>query len=81
MTDDETFHHRGRRRDLVKFTVNLQARVNDSLETICEITGDNRSEVINKAVKFYGLYIEASQRGEKMRLVAEDGTVREIHVL
>ena len=69
------------RRGPIKITVNLLARTLTALEDACRITEESRTDAINRAIQFYAFYQEMLSSGHSVRLVAKDGTEREVHLL
>jgi metal-responsive CopG/Arc/MetJ family transcriptional regulator len=65
----------------VKITVNLLAKVLTKLEEVCDMTGESRTDAINRSIQLYALYHEAVEKGEQFRIVGRDGREREFFVL
>jgi hypothetical protein len=69
------------RRGPVKLTVNLLARVMERLEEVCGLTGESRTDAINRAIQLYAIYHETVRDGGTFVIRARDGREREFHVL
>lgn len=79
--DTEAVQHTRGRRDSVKVSVNLLARVDDRLEGVCGITGESRTEAINRSIALYALYHDTVAAGGVFTIRTADGREREFHVL
>lgn len=77
---DTTTGRRGRRGP-IKITVNLLSRTLTALERACGLTEESRTDAINRAIQLYAFFQEAIASGHSVRLVAKDGTEREVHLL
>lgn len=50
-------------RDLTKLTVNLVPKALDALNQAAELTGDTRTDTVNRALQAYAALVEASHAG------------------
>ncbi|MGW1449636.1 hypothetical protein ACWCO3_15300 [Micromonospora sp. NPDC002411] len=67
---------------LVRVTVNLTPRSYSALERASELTGDNRTDTINRALLVYSLIKELSdQGGGSLTILNNDGEKERIHIL
>lgn len=57
-----------------KVTVNLSQKTYEALERAASITGDTKTDVINKAVQLYSEVREAQNNGGGVWLQASEGT-------
>ena len=60
-------------RPVQRVTVNLSARAVDALDEITELTGDTKTEAINKALQTYALVQHAQSAGGGAWLQDRDG--------
>lgn len=65
------------RSPLVRVTVNLIPRAARALTLATEMTGDSRTDVINRAIQFYAYAEHVISQGGEM-LVRENGEVSKI---
>lgn len=67
---------------LVRLTVNLVPRAAAALQRACELTGDTKTDVVNRALQSYALLQELSDLGGgSVTLLNADGEKVRIHIL
>jgi hypothetical protein len=67
---------------LVRVTVNLTPRSYSALERASDLTGDNRTDTINRALLVYSLIQElADQGGGSLTIINKNGEKERIHIL
>jgi hypothetical protein len=67
---------------LTRVTVNLTPRSVSALERTTRITGDSKTDTINRALQIYALVHEMAERDNgSLRIVHEDGETERIHLL
>lgn len=64
-----------------RITVSLTVKSVAALEAITAVTGDTKTDTVNRAIQLYRLYLDESGRGAKLVLSQPDGTVETIRVL
>jgi hypothetical protein len=63
-----------------KITVNLLRAAHGALEAATALTGDTRTDTINRALQLYAFFQERKHAGDTLVLLGEDGQQREIHL-
>ncbi|MFU8875522.1 hypothetical protein [Micromonospora sp. SL4-19] len=71
---------RGGRGKPIKLTVNLIARAWAALEDSCRLTGESKTDAVNRALQLYAFFQKSVQSGHVLKLVGPDGKEREIHL-
>lgn len=67
---------------LTRVTVNLTPRSVTALERTSRVTGDSKTDTINRALQVYALIQEMAERNNgSLRIVHEDGSTERIHLL
>jgi hypothetical protein len=67
---------------LTRVTVNLTPRSVAALERTSRVTGDSKTDTINRALQVYALIQEMADRNNgSLRVVHEDGETERIHLL
>jgi hypothetical protein len=67
---------------LVRVTVNLTQRAYSALERASDLTGDNRTDTINRALLVYALIQDLTdQGGGTLTIVNQSGEKERIHIL
>lgn len=67
---------------LVRLTVNLTQRAVRALEHACRLTGDSKTDTVNRALRVYALvYDLAAQGGGSLTIVNHEGQRETIHIL
>ncbi|GAA2355115.1 hypothetical protein GCM10010432_06760 [Catellatospora methionotrophica] len=80
--DDDPPSGGGGGNQLVRVTVNLTPRAYGALERSTDLTGDNRTDVINRALLVYALINElVEQGGGSLTVVNKDGEKERIHIV
>lgn len=65
--------------NLRKLTVNLVPRAVDALQAASNMTGDNRTDTVNRALQIYAYLMEQTLlEGRRLQSVDSDGTVRAV---
>lgn len=60
---------------LTRITANLTPRATRSLERITELTGDSKTDVLNRSVMLMEIFLDLLERGQgKVRVRYDDGT-------
>ncbi|XVV16198.1 hypothetical protein ACQP2X_18130 [Actinoplanes sp. CA-131856] len=73
--------HLERSGGLTRVTVNLTAKSMQALDALTELTLDNRTDTINRALQVSELLQRAAGEGQQIELRSADGTVRRIQIL
>lgn len=71
---------RGGRGKPIKLTVNLVVRAWTALEDACRITGESKTDAVNRAIQLYAFIQKSIQSGHIVKLVDPNGKEREIHL-
>lgn len=58
--------------NLTKLTVNLTARSHTSLERAVEISGDNKTDTVNRALQLYAVALTYVKDGQRMAFLDAD---------
>ena len=67
---------------LTRVTVNLTPRSVAALERTTRLTGDSKTDTINRALQIYALVYEMAERDNgSLRIVHEDGETERIHLM
>ena len=67
---------------LTRVPVNLTPRSVTALERTSRVTGDSKTDTINRALQVYSLIQEMAERNNgSLRIVHEDGSTERIHLL
>lgn len=67
---------------LTRVTVNLTPRSVTALERTSRVTGDSKTDTINRALQVYALIQEMAERNNgSLRIMHEDGSTERIHLL
>lgn len=71
------------RRRLTKLTVNLIPRAADSLELAVKLSGDNKTDAVNRALQMYAYFLNAKEEGSEILIRENDesGTVSRLEFL
>jgi hypothetical protein len=65
--------------NLRKLTVNLYPKAVDALQAASNMTGDNRTDTVNRALQIYAYLMEQTLlEGRRLQSVDSDGTVRAV---
>ena len=65
--------------DVTKLTVKLVPRSKDAMEVASVLTGDSRTDTVNRALQVYAyLMDQIIRRGRLLQLVDPDGTVHAV---
>jgi hypothetical protein len=70
--------------NLVRLTVNLTKRSDAALQLASDLTGDSKTDTVNRALQVYAYLAQQSQASgpaKKIRLVAPDGTAETVSIL
>ncbi|MEU8371985.1 hypothetical protein AB0C22_02550 [Micromonospora sp. NPDC048894] len=65
----------------IKITVNLIVRAWTALEDACRLTGESKTDAVNRSIQLYAFMQKSIQSGHVIKLVGPDGKEREIHLL
>lgn len=65
---------------LERVTVNLTPKAVKALASACEMTGDSKTDTINRALRLYA-YVEQVKAEGKRLMVGEDGKLEVLEVL
>lgn len=70
-------------RPLTKLTVNLIPRAADSLELAVKLSGDNKTDTVNRALQMYAYFLNAREEGSEIliREGDESDTVQRLEFL
>lgn len=68
---------RGSGRGLERITVNLTPRSSAALEVVVELTGDTKTDTINRAVQIYAYLEQIIQDGGSVHVREKDGAEME----
>lgn len=68
--------------DLTRVTVNLIPKATVALAEVVRLTGDTKTDSINRALQAYAFF-ESQQRehGKRIWLQSKDGTMESVHLL
>lgn len=70
----------GGRAKPVKITVNLIQRAWRALGQVCGLTGESKTDAINRSVLLYSFVQSMIHSGHVIKLVGPDGSEKEIHL-
>jgi hypothetical protein len=60
---------------LTRITANFTSRAAQSIERVADKTGDSKTDILNKAVMVYEVFVNALERSNgELRVVNPDGT-------
>lgn len=59
--------------DLIRVTINLTGTATAALGRLVDMTGDSKTDVINRALRVYEWYAEAAGGTGRLRYVRTDG--------
>lgn len=65
---------------LQRVTVNLTPRAAAALDAAAARTGDNRTDVINRALQVYALVLELMDGRDHLVVVSPDGTRERVYI-
>lgn len=70
-------------RPLRPLTVNLIPRAADALELAVKLSGDNKTDTVNRAIQMYTWFLHAREQGSEIliRENDEDGTISRLEFL
>ncbi len=67
--------------NLTRLTINLIPRATAALHLASEISGDSRTDTMNRAIQLYAYVTELSSRGYDILVRHPDGTVEQIKLM
>ena len=67
--------------DLTKLTALLVPRAVAALNDAADLSGDTRTDVLNRAVQVYAFILKEQAEGRRLALVDEDGTIGWVRLL
>jgi hypothetical protein len=67
--------------NLLRITVNLIPKASDALRAAMTLGRDTQSDTMNRAIQFYGFYLESRDRGDDWKITHPDGETEKIIVM
>jgi hypothetical protein len=67
--------------ELTRVTLNLTPQTVAALDRVTDVTGDSRTDAMNKAVRLYGWFATAADHTGRVRFIRADGTEETVVLL
>ncbi|MFD6999729.1 hypothetical protein ACFWA5_26470 [Streptomyces mirabilis] len=68
-------------RENERFTVTLIATAVQAVATLMRITGQSKTDVVNRSVQVYGFLAEQMEDGKEVLLRDEQGNLERVHIV